>query len=118
MKCCGWSATATIPLNCYEHDGELKSVIDAIALGQFSQGDKDIFAPLVESLLTRDEYMLLADFRSYVTASETAAYVYQDRSRWTKMSILNTARCGFFSSDRTIREYCDEIWHVKPLPVQ
>ncbi len=69
------------------------------------------------SLLIRDEYMLLADFRSYVDASETAAYVFQDRSRWTKMSILNTARSGFFSSDRTIREYCDEIWHVKPLKV-
>jgi starch phosphorylase len=105
------------PMSCYEHDGELKAALDAIALGQFSNGDAEVFAPLVESLLTRDQYLLLADFRSYVTACETAAYVFEDRSRWTRMSILNAARSGFFSSDRTIREYCDEIWHVKPLPV-
>jgi starch phosphorylase len=106
------------PLSYYEHDGELKAAVNAIALGQFSRGDKEVFRPLVDALLTRDEYMLLADFRSYVDASETAAYVFQDQSRWTKMSILNTARSGFFSSDRTIREYCDEIWHVKPLKVK
>ena len=105
------------PLSCYEHDTELKATIDAIALGHFSNHDTDVFAPLVESLLTRDEYLLLADFRPYITACETAAYVFQDRSRWTRMSILNAARCGFFSSDRAIREYCDEIWHVQPLPV-
>jgi starch phosphorylase len=106
------------PQAYYQHDGELKAAIDAIAMGLFSGGDKDLLQPIVESLLGRDEFMLLADFRSYVAASETAAYIFQDRSRWTRMSILNTARSGFFSSDRTIREYCDEIWHVKPLPVK
>jgi glycogen phosphorylase len=105
------------PQAYYQHDGELKAVLDAIALGQFSQGDRDLFRPLIDSLVERDEFMLLADFRPYVAASETAAYVFQDRSRWTRMSILNTARAGYFSSDRTIREYCDDIWHVSPLTI-
>ena len=106
------------PMSFYEHDGELKAAIDAMALGQFSDGDKDVFRPIVESLLQHDEYLLLADFRSYIDASEKAAYAFQDRDRWTRMSILNTARSGFFTSDRTIRQYCDEIWHVKPLRVE
>ena len=106
------------PMSFYEHDGELKAAIDAMALGQFSDGDKDIFRPIVESLLRQDEYLLLADFRSYIDASEKAAYAFQDRDRWTRMSILNTARSGFFTSDRTIRQYCDEIWHVKPLKIE
>ncbi|MHB8863346.1 MAG: glycogen/starch/alpha-glucan phosphorylase, partial [Pirellulaceae bacterium] len=100
------------PQSFYEHDGELKAAIDALALGQFSDGDKDVFRPIVDSLLGYDEYLLLADFRSYIDASEKAAFAFQDRERWTRMSILNTARSGYFSSDRTIRQYCDEIWHV------
>jgi starch phosphorylase len=105
------------PLTFYEHDIELKAAVDAISIGQFSDGDRNIFRPLVDSLLFHDDYMLMADFRSYVDASEKAAYAYQDRERWTRMSILNTARAGFFSSDRTIRQYCSEIWHVEPVPV-
>ncbi|MHB0960615.1 MAG: glycogen/starch/alpha-glucan phosphorylase [Pirellulaceae bacterium] len=106
------------PQSFYEHDGELKAAIDALALGQFSDGDKDVFRPIVDSLLGYDEYLLLADFRSYIDASEKAAFAFQDRERWTRMSILNTARSGYFSSDRTIRQYCDEIWHVEPLKVE
>ena len=106
------------PLTFYEHDIELKAAVDAIAIGQFSDGDRNIFRSLVDSLLLHDDYMLMADFRSYVDASEKAAYAYQDRERWTRMSILNTARAGFFSSDRTIRQYCSEIWHVEPVPVR
>jgi starch phosphorylase len=105
------------PLSYYEHDSELRAALDAIALGQFSGGDRETFRGLVDSLLYDDRYMLLADFRAYVDASEQAAQAFQDPERWTRMSILNTARCGFFSSDRTIRQYCDEIWHVQPLPV-
>ena len=87
-------------------------------IGQFSDGDKEVFRPIVESLLRQDEYLLLADFRSYIDASEKAACAFQDRDRWTRMSILNAARSGFFSSDRTIRQYCDEIWHVQPLKIE
>lgn len=104
------------PESYYEHDGELKAVLDAIAIGQFSGGDRDLFRGLVDSLRHHDEYMLLADFRAYVAASEQAAQTFQDTARWTRMSILNTARSGYFSSDRAIRQYCDEIWHVRPVP--
>jgi starch phosphorylase len=105
------------PLLCYNEDIELRAAIDAIAMGQFSYGDREVFRPIVDSLLNYDEYLLLADFRSYVSCCETAATAYRDQEQWTRMSILNTARCGFFSSDRTISEYCRDIWKVEPLPV-
>ena len=75
-------------------------------------GEPGLFGPLVDSLLNWDEYMLLADYRSYVECQEQVSHAYADRERWTRMSILNVARIGFFSSDRTIREYCRDIWHV------
>jgi len=103
------------PMDYYHADADLKAVIDAIAAGRFSRGDTDLFKPVVDSLLYHDEYLLLADFRSYIDCSERAAAAYVDEELWTRMSILNTARCGFFSSDRTIGEYCDEIWKVQPL---
>ena len=77
----------------------------------------DLFRPIVDSLLLHDEYLLLADFQPYVDCCERAAEAYRAPDGWARMSILNTSRCGFFSSDRTIRQYCEEIWHVKPVPV-
>ena len=106
------------PAGYYRKNAELQKILDAIASGQFSGGDRDLFTPLVDSLLHRDEYLLLADYQDYVDCSERAAQAYQDQERWTRMSILNTARCGFFSSDRAIREYCEEIWHVEPVKVE
>ena len=100
-------------------DDELRTVIDSLATGQFSEGDAGLFKPIVESLLHGDEYMLLADYASYVECSERAARAYLDPENWTRMSILNTARCGFFSSDRSMRQYSDEIWKidaVRPTP--
>jgi len=105
------------PMDYYYGNAELKGVIDAIASGEFSGGDREVFRPIVDSLLHHDEYLLLADFQSYVESCERAAEIYQDQDLWTRMSILNTARCGFFSSDRTIRQYCEEIWNVEPVPV-
>src|SRR4029453_11017600 len=90
--------------------------IDQIANGSFSNGDRELFRPLVESLLTRDEYLLFADFAAYVDCQERVSDAYRDQSRWTRMSILNCARVGRFSSDRSIREYCRDIWHVNPTP--
>ncbi len=107
--------TGYSPIEYYERNVELRSVIDAIAEGEFSGGDTGLFRPLVDSLLFHDQYMLLADFQSYIECSEKAAAVYADKDRWTRMSILNSARCGFFSSDRSMREYCKDIWGVKPL---
>jgi len=71
----------------------------------------------VDSLLDRDEFMLLADFADYVRAQKQAGDNYLDQRDWTRKSILNVARMGNFSSDRSIQEYCDDIWHVKPVKV-
>ncbi len=105
------------PRQYYEANHDLKNVIDSLTSGQFSAGDQRLFRPLVDSLLVQDEYLLLADFQSYVDCCEQAAGAYADQDRWTRMSILNTARCGFFSSDRSMRDYCDQIWRVSPVAV-
>lgn len=106
------------PMDYYQNQGELKAIIDDIASGRFSRGDTEVFRPIVDSLLLHDDYLLLADFQSYVECSERAIKVYEDKEQWTRMSILNTARCGFFSSDRTIQQYCEEIWGVKPVRIE
>jgi len=103
------------PRAIYDGNPELREVIDLIDAGFFSKGDRDLFRPLVESLLTADDYLLLADYQSYVDCQARVSEAYCDRSGWTRMSILNSARVGRFSSDRSIREYCRAIWHVVPL---
>jgi starch phosphorylase len=105
------------PRRFYDEDDELRQAIDAIASGAFSPDQPGLFQPLVESLLGDDQYLLLADYRDYVDTSERAARDYADIDRWTRMSILNCARCGFFSSDRSIRNYAERIWKVEPVPV-
>ena len=99
----------------YRADDELKNVIDSLTAGQFSEGDGGLFKPIVDSLLRDDHYMLLTDYASYIECSERAGRAYRDPENWTRMSILNTARCGFFSSDRSMRQYSDEIWNVDAL---
>jgi starch phosphorylase len=106
------------PREYYEANPELRSALDGIAAGQFSQGDTELFRPIVDSLLQHDEYLLLADFAPYVECCERAAAAFRDRDAWTRMSILNAARSGFFSSDRTIRQYCEEIWRVQSVAVK
>ena len=91
----------------------MKETIDKIASGYFSGGDTNVFKPIVDSLLNEDRYFLLADFASYVKTQEYVQKVYKDSDAWTKMSILNVARMGYFSSDRAIKEYCEEIWNAK-----
>jgi starch phosphorylase len=100
------------PWEVYESDPELKETIDLIANGNFSRGDANLFRPLVDSLLGRDEYLLLADYRSYVDCQERVSAAYADSAAWTRMSIVNTARMGKFSSDRAIRDYCRLIWNI------
>lgn len=107
-----------VPSDHYHGNAELRAVIDAIATGRFSSGDRDVFRPIVDSLLHHDEYLLMADFESYVDCSERAAELYRDPDAWTRKSILNAARCGFFSSDRSMREYCEQIWRVQPVGVE
>jgi starch phosphorylase len=103
------------PRDIYESNQELREAIDLIASGLFADGDRDLFKPLLESLLDRDDYLLLADYQPYVDAQQRVSEAYGDRENWTRMSILNSARVGRFSSDRSIREYSRDIWHVSPL---
>jgi starch phosphorylase len=104
------------PRAFYEADAELREVVDQIASGRFAPGDRGLFQPIADSLLNWDEYMLLADYRAYVECQERVSQAYADEDRWTRMSILNVARIGYFSSDRTIREYCRDIWGVPLSP--
>jgi starch phosphorylase len=103
------------PADYYESNAELREALDLIDGGFFSNGDRSVFRPLVESLLTRDDYMLLADFQPYLECQQRASDAYHDQNDWTRMSILNSARVGRFSSDRSIRDYCRDIWKVKPI---
>ena len=105
------------PLDTYHNNPSLKAAIDSISLGVFSNGDKELFKPIVDSLLYNDEYLVCADYQSYLDCQARAEEAYREQEQWTRMSILNTARCGFFSSDRSIRQYCSDIWQVEPLVV-
>jgi starch phosphorylase len=106
------------PRDYYEGNSELRRALDAIVDGTFSGGDSQLFRPIIDELLERDKYMLLADYASYMECQALASQAYRDPERWTRMSILNSARSGFFSSDRAIRQYCKEIWQVEPLEVK
>ncbi|HEY6009245.1 MAG TPA: glycogen/starch/alpha-glucan phosphorylase [Geobacteraceae bacterium] len=100
------------PRSWYEGNPQLKEVIDRIAAGEFSAGDRSLFQPLVDHLLSRDDYLLLADYQAYIDCQDRVSAAFLDRKKWTQMSILNVARMGKFSSDRAIREYCEHIWHA------
>lgn len=105
------------PANYYNSNAELREVLDGIDSGRFSNGDRGLFRPLLDSLFHHDPYMLCADYRSYIECQDRISAAYQDDDRWTRMSILNTARMGHFSSDRAISEYCRDIWNAKPVHV-
>jgi starch phosphorylase len=106
------------PMDYVENDAELRAVLEAIDAGQFSNGDRELFRPLTDSLRGFDPYMVLADFRAYVDCQQRVAEAYADAAGWTRRAILNCARSGYFSSDRTIAEYCRDIWRVAPLPIR
>jgi starch phosphorylase len=100
------------PRSYYDKSPLLREVLDGLRDGRFSNGDRNLFAPLVNDLMNSDRYCVLADFDAYATAQEQAGKAYVDTSRWGTMSLLNTARSGKFSSDRTIRQYCADIWEL------
>ena len=106
------------PRDIYESNANLREVIDSLTSGEFSHGDRALFQPLVDSLLTTDDYMLLADYQSYIDCQDTVSQMYSNQDSWTRMSILNVARIGKFSSDRSIRDYCSDIWKAWPVSVQ
>jgi starch phosphorylase len=105
------------PMVYYNANQGLKETIDLIISGLFSPKDITLFKPFVDSLLCRDEHMVLADYQSYIDCQERAGTAFKDGKKWTKMSILTVARMGKFSSDRSIREYCEKIWHAKPMKI-
>ena len=105
------------PRSYYERDPLLKQVIDLIYDGFFSPEERKIFRPLINNLLEHDPFLVLADFDSYRQSQEEVCQAYLDREQWTKMSILNVARMGKFSSDRTILEYNRDIWKATPLNI-
>jgi starch phosphorylase len=105
------------PRAVVEGNTELGAVLDLIGGGAFSPGDRAVFHPLVENLLGPDPFLVLADYAAYVACQERVSAAWKDQDGWTRLSILNTARAGKFSSDRSIREYCDEIWGVAPVSV-
>ena len=111
-------ATGYHPWDYYQGNEDLKGVIDLINSGFFAHGDTELFRPLTENLLHQDPYFLLADYQSYLDCQEKVSQAYQDPQHWTKMAILNAARMGKFSSDRSIREYCQEIWNIESVQIE
>lgn len=105
------------PMDYYNNNSELKGVIELVSAGFFSRGDGEMFRPLIDGLLHQDQYMVLADFEAYLNCQAQVDKAYSDKEHWTRMSILNTARSGPFSSDRTIGEYSNDIWNIDPVPI-
>jgi glycogen phosphorylase len=106
------------PASYIESDPELAEVLELIAAGRFTRGDTEILRPVVDSLVHHDPFLALADFRSYVDCQAKVSAAWENGDTWSRMSILNSARSGKFSSDRAIAQYCDDIWNVWPMPVQ
>jgi starch phosphorylase len=102
----------------YEHNSALREVINMISSGVFSKGDRDLFKPLTDNLLWHDPYMIMADYPLYTACHNLADDTWKDRNKWNTMAILNVARMGKFSSDRSVREYCEKIWKVKPFKIR
>jgi starch phosphorylase len=99
-------------------NAELRAALEMIAGGHFSRGDTEVLRPLVDNLTYSDPFLVLADYAAYVACQEQVSRAWQDTERWTRMSILNTAHSGKFSSDRAIDEYCEQIWNVPAVTVK
>ena len=112
------------PMDIYNSDADIRRVVNQLVDGTYSQGDKEMYRDLYNSLLTAqggskaDMYFILKDFRSYADTQKKVEEAYRDKDRWAKMALLNTASCGKFSSDRTIQEYVDDIWHLDKVTVE
>ena len=105
------------PAALVEGSAELREALELVQSGHFSNGDREMFRPLVESLLNFDPFLVLADYADYLQCQERVSAAWRDQAHWTRMSILNTARAGKFSSDRSIREYCEQIWQIAPVSI-
>ena len=106
------------PWTVYEYDNRIKRIMNSLVDGTFAPEYPDIFRDIYNSIIVRDEYFVLEDFASYVDIQEKVSQAYKDKDNWAKMAVINTAKSGKFSSDRTIREYASEIWNIKPLHIE
>ncbi len=106
------------PRGYYERNAELRDVLDFIASGALADGDTNLFRPLVDNLLVQDPFLVLADYQAYIECQEKVSTLWRDPQAWTRTSILNAARMGKFSSDRSIRDYCAQVWNIKPAALQ
>jgi glycogen phosphorylase len=102
------------PRDYHEQDARLREVIDFIASGALGRGNAEMFRPIVDNLLNHDPFLVLADYQAYTDAQESVSALWRDSGTWMRKSILNTARMGRFSSDRSIREYCQRVWNITP----
>ena len=105
------------PRDYYEQNSMLREVLDLIGSGALSKGDKELFRPIVDNLLGHDPFFLLADYQSYIDCQNQVSALWANQQNWTRKSILNVARMGKFSADRSIDDYCEWIWKVKPVHV-
>ena len=106
------------PRDYYEQNATLREVLDFVASGALAGGDTDLFRPLVDNLLWHDPFLLLADYQAYIECQDQVSALWRDPQAWTRKSILNAARMGKFSSDRSIRDYCAQVWKVTPVTVE
>jgi starch phosphorylase len=106
------------PMDYYHGNPELREVIELLRGGFFSRGDTELFRPLIDGLLRSDPYLVMADYQAYADCQNQVSQAYADADHWARMSILNTVHSGKFSSDRSIREYCDTIWKVTEVPIK
>ena len=111
-------------MDIYNSDVDVRRVVDQLVDGTFANGDTEMYRDLYNSLLNTkggnraDMYFILKDFRSYAEMQKKVEEAYRDKEGWAKKALLNTACCGKFSSDRTIQEYVDDIWHLDPIKVE
>jgi len=105
------------PREYFQTNPSLRKALGAIASGAFSDGNREAFAPIVDSLLHEDRFLALADYQSYIEAQDRVDLAYQNQRAWNRSAVLNVARCGFFSSDRSIQDYLDRIWNAAPVEV-
>ncbi|SDL34836.1 starch phosphorylase [Salinimicrobium catena] len=105
------------PYRIYEQNNDLREVMDFLISGKLSKGDKELFRPIYDNLLQQDPYLLLKDYQSYIEAMDEVHKTWKDQNEWAKRSILNVINMGKFSSDRSISDYCEDIWKVETVKV-
>jgi len=105
------------PSDVPDKNASLREILDFIGSGALAGGDRNLFRPLLDRLLYDDPFLVLADYQAYADCQERVSTLWRDQRAWTHRAILNVARMGKFSSDRSIRDYCEQVWRVKPVKV-